>query len=214
MEELGKHPFNYRLDQIRRFVNDLVKNGQKKHAIEVLETIKRRYLLGRATDEINCDRIPFYHLQSFHRADLGHIINGTTWGDGSKHRFIFELNQIKSSIESPETAKTSVESKNGKTTEFYALLHYYQRSTIGINEENKDEIGKGYGFKNGKRLFLDFKNHSDRHFRIEKPNTRTTLKNRIKLLERVQNELPNHLKKGKIDADLKTLRDRFDSSFL
>lgn len=213
MEDLGKHPFNYQLEDIKDYIIDLVNIGESEHALNSIKYIKRQYVTGKNSGEINYSRMPFYHLEEYHISDFAHVLNGSKYPDGSSYRLIYELNQLLEWVQSKQVQKNPGKPKDGKTSEFYALFHFYQRETIGLTEENKTAFGEKYGFANGKRLFLDFQRLSDNHNRLEEPKSKTKLKNRIALLKRVQEHLPDELKNGRIATEIQTLEVRFSSEY-
>tara|TARA_R110002096_G_scaffold63797_4_gene156176 strand:- start:222 stop:920 length:699 start_codon:yes stop_codon:yes gene_type:complete len=94
MGNLGEHPFNYRMDEIRDHINDLVNIGEFDYAVKSIEYIKIQYVSGLNSSKIDSLRIPFYHLKSHHHSDLNHAILGTKYPDGSKHSLIYELNKL------------------------------------------------------------------------------------------------------------------------
>jgi hypothetical protein len=216
MENLGKHPYQYDLYRIRKHVDDLVANKSFEKSQKVIDYIKEQYIDGVHNGEIKTENTFFWiYLKAHHESDQA----GIKCPDGTNNKFIYELNQLAKWVESKklektiETAPKTKIIKDGRTTQFYALMHFYQRSTIGLDDSNKDQYGKQYGFVNGSRLLLDFRELSDHHNRIEEPKGKTKIKNRIELLKRVQRHLPDDIKGGKVLADIKALEARFYADY-
>lgn len=198
MEDLGTHPFNYDLNRIGDYVEDLVSIGQQKHALEVISFIKRKYLLGRNNAEINHDRIPFYHLKNHHLSDFAHSINGTRYEDGSTYSVIFELNRLEKWVESFLVRKVKI-----GTVSFVALYLYY--SGANVSSENIDDLARSYGFENGAKLKQEYNKSLISADRTADPESKTKLKNKIKLFEAVRDKL-DPLKRRKIEDELKILK--------
>ncbi len=158
MEDLGEHPFNFRMDEIKYHINDLVNNGEFDHAVKSIKYIEIQYVSGINLNKIDYFSIPFHHLESYHHADLDHDIFGTKYPDGSKYLLIYELNLLLDWVNSKQTeAANKIFSgsrkkkyKDGASIENLALLLYFR------NEQpyNHDfhQIAKDYNYQNGNKL--------------------------------------------------------------
>jgi hypothetical protein len=219
MENLGKHPYRYKIRDIESHIRDFVENDLFEEAKKAIDYIKTQYINAINSREIDYGSFMFGHLEDYGISDLKNSMAVIKYADGSKYKFIYELNQLAKWVEDKklektiETAPKTKITKDGRTTQFYALIHFYQRSTIGLDDSNKDQYGKQYGFVNGSRLLLDFRELSDHHNRIEEPKGKTKIKNRIELLKRVQRHLPDDIKGGKVLADIKALEARFYADY-
>lgn len=216
MENLGEHPFNYRMDDIRDHINDLVDIGEFDLAVKSIENIKIQYVSGINSSKIDCFRIPFYHLKNHLHSDSNHAIFGTKYPDGSKYLLIHELNQLMDWVKSiqNEAANQKVfdskktKYKDGASIERLALLLYFQNERL--YNHNFEIIAKEYKFKNGvklKKVFSVLTKPIRRHGNCKELESHTQKINRIEEYQWAIKRLPEERKEKAID-EMKTLESR------
>lgn len=166
MEELGKHPFNYHLEEIRNYINDLVKIGQTDYALKAIQYIQIQYSTGVNTGKFDVDTIQFYHLKDYLNSDLTNSIFGECYADGSKYKFIYELNQLSEWVKSKQTEigaqnykgrenyGNKKEYKDGASIEKLALFLFFKDSKSYNHDFQK--IATEYNFTNGEKLKKTF----------------------------------------------------------
>lgn len=149
MEHLGEHPFNYQMDVIENYINDLVNIGEFDHAISSLKYIKIQYVSAKNSKKINHSRIPFYHLEDYHHSDLGHAIKESTYPDGSQYMLIYKVNQLLDWVYSKKAIienKPQPEKQHGLKASEKGIVLFYLMNYGSDNFEYTTENEKLSGY--------------------------------------------------------------------
>jgi hypothetical protein len=204
MEQLDafnqRHPFMFKIEDIKDHVDGLLKENLFESALDDIKVIREKYIRARNLNQIpKGESFVYGHFHEYWKEQMDLAMNGKTYPDGSKDKVIFELKNLERWIESLKIPKVKK-----RTVPFVALYLYY--SGEEVNTGNVNQIAKKHGFKNGLKLTQEYNKFRSSADRTADPDSKTKLKNKIKLFEAIIKEL-DISKRGKIEDELKILKE-------